>query len=499
MSGHFIAVNGGAAPEIVTKVINDSRANVLSPQYVKQKRLESRPTEWKENGRPIYGRLPATSETYRIDFFNFVLDAGATGTEIENVGYVYIPYGQSESGPVSLEVVPSEDKESILVKGGVIYWKYGKNEILPVIANLNVLDVLNGKYDLAYELIYDDSPEPFLYRTEGYSLAGTDIEITSGTDSILGWRYSAVNAFTDNEAFWSSEDSLFPSYAQPSAAYLQWESKYDQSYEKVVLRCPAGAAYSGTATLSYVSIGSETTLVTTASGFTDGTFTGQIVKGGEGEGAVASVTVEGGIVTSVTLTNAGVGYFQGDLCFIEAFPSVTFSLKSELTPIVETTPKFDSTSVYFEFVVSEPQLKRGWNVSFSSNTVSIQSITVSGTLTLLEPQLSASPRSQLVMYPAGTLPAKVTNAQGKTIEATYCKLAQVEVDGNFKVANILDQRQIVRKEYAPVADWLTRPFDQDLINLYEQVSNYSTSWLSPASSMKQEYSKLSTDQITVII
>jgi hypothetical protein len=36
-----------------------------------------------------------------------------------------------------------------------------------------------------------------------------------------------------------------------------------------------------------------------------------------------------------------------------------------------------------------------------------------------------------------------------------------------------------------------------LINLYEQVSDYDSLWMAPFSCMKQEYSKLYTDQITV--
>jgi hypothetical protein len=48
-----------------------------------------------------------------------------------------------------------------------------------------------------------------------------------------------------------------------------------------------------------------------------------------------------------------------------------------------------------------------------------------------------------------------------------------------------------------VANWLTTPFDEDLINLYEQVSDYDSLWMAPFSCMKQEYAKLSTDQITV--
>jgi hypothetical protein len=50
----------------------------------------------------------------------------------------------------------------------------------------------------------------------------------------------------------------------------------------------------------------------------------------------------------------------------------------------------------------------------------------------------------------------------------------------------------------PVADWLTKPFDEDLIDLYEQVEDYPNLWLAPTTCMKQEYASLTEDQIVVV-
>lgn len=429
MSQQLTPVNGGIIPQIQTTTAQ-ARLNVLSPQYVEVRGLQSRPTEWIPRGRPIYRRLPATAETYQVDFFNVVNESNITGNTfvgdaIEEVGYVYLPYGFSINGPFSTEVVASDSKQDLLIKSGVIVWKYGKVEVLPTIANMEVLDIGSGKYDVAYQLIYDDSPTPHLYEVSDFALTGIPLNITASTDSVIGWRYPAINAFLNTfDNFWANEDTYFPTYAQPSTAYIQWEAELTQAYKKLVLRCPAGTAYSGTATLSYVN-------------------------------------------------------------------------GSVLTPVGTVSVSSDTQGQYFQFDVETPDLQTGWNVTFSSATVSIQSITITGAITLLEPQSGLSPRAALAMYSAGTLPKTVINSQGKEILAVYCKLAEVDVNANYKITRIQDTRSIIHRDYTPVADWLTAPFDEDLINLYEQVSEYAPLWMAPPTCMDQEYSKLTLDQIVV--
>jgi hypothetical protein len=429
MSQQLTPINGGVVPEVQTTTA-PSRLNVLSPQYTQVKGLESRPTEWVPQGRPIYRRLPGTAETYQVDFFNIVNESNILGNTfvkggIEEVGYVYVPYGVSINGPYSAEVVASDTKKDLLIKSGAIVWERGKVEVLPTIVNLEVLDVLSGKYEIAYQLVYDDSPIPHLYEVSDFSLTGLPLNITSSVDAVIGWRYPAVNAFLNTSSnFWANEDTYFPSYAQPTTAYLQWESELTQAYKTVTLRCPSGTAYTGTASLSYVS-------------------------------------------------------------------------GSVLVPVSTVSVSSDTTGQFFEFQIDKPDLQVGWRVTFSSNTVSVQSITVSGAVTLLESQAALSPRAALVMYPVGTLPPVVTNSQGKQIPAAYCTLAEVDVNSNFTLTDIRDTRSIIHRDFVPVADWLTAPFDEDLINLYEQVSEYTPLWMAPPSCMKQEYEKLSTDQVMV--
>lgn len=429
MSQQLTPINGGVIPQIQTTMAQ-ARLDVLSPQYVEVKGLQSRATEWIPRGRPIYRRLPATAETYQVDFFNIVNESNITGNTfvgdaVEEVGYVYVPYGLSINGPFSAEVVTSDTKKDLLIKSGAIVWKYGKVEVLPTIANMGVLDIGSGRYDVAYQLIYDDSPTPHLYEVSDFALTGIPLNITASTDSVIGWRYPAVNAFLNtSDIFWTNEDTYFPSYAQPSTAYIQWEAELTQAYKKLVLRCPAGTGYSGTATLSYVN-------------------------------------------------------------------------GSVLTPVGTVNVSSDTQGQYFQFDVETPDLQTGWNVTFSSTTVSIQSIAITGAITLLEPQSGLSPRAALVMYPAGALPKTVTNSQGEEIPAVYCKLAEVDVDAAYTITRIQDSRSIIHRDYTPVADWLTAPFDEDLINFYEQVSGYAPLWMAPPTCMDQEYAKLSSDQIVV--
>jgi hypothetical protein len=168
-----------------------------------------------------------------------------------------------------------------------------------------------------------------------------------------------------------------------------------------------------------------------------------------------------------------------------------------LSPVTTAAVVTNDAGTYLEFSIKEPILQTGWNITFSEVKVSVQDIIVSGTLNLLTPQAAPSPRARLVMYPVGTLPETVTNSDGEQVPAVYASLAEVDISNNYQVLDIDDARSIVHRDYVPVADWLTKPFDQDLINLYEQVSGYSVLWMSPSKCMRQEYVNLETDLIEV--
>ena len=425
MSQTLTPVSGGVQ-EIQTSP-NSNTLQVYSRQYVELNRLSNTPTEWTPGGRPIYRRLPGTSETYQIDFFNLVPAPNtAVAAEVEDIGFVYVPWSGSSYGQDSLEVSTSSTAENVLIKSGNIVWKYGRTQVVPTIVNLKELDVLTGSYDLAYQLIYDDSPIQQLYLVEDFSLCGYPLTITSSTDSVIGWRHPAVNAFQNtSDNYWANSDSFFPAGAQPVSATLSWDSELSMALTRVTLRCPPGTAYTGTATVYY--------------------------------GATSS------------------------------------------SPIETTSVQSDSEGQFYSFTFHDPVFVNQWTVEFTDTLVSVQSLSVSGIITQYEQQSAPSTRAVLVMYPTGTFPRTVTTSSGKVVSATYCPLATLQVSSHYTVDSVRDTRYIIHRDYTPVADWLTRPFDDDLINLYEQVSDYSTLWMAPPVCLKQEYANLTKYQVTVEI
>lgn len=57
-------------------------------------------------------------------------------------------------------------------------------------------------------------------------------------------------------------------------------------------------------------------LVSTTNGHTNGTFSNIPVTGGSGSGAKINVTISGGLITSTSISNAGINYSKNDLLFI---------------------------------------------------------------------------------------------------------------------------------------------------------------------------------------
>lgn len=438
MSQQLIPLNGGVQTIQTSTTVR--RVNVLSSQSIKVKRLENRPTEWDRTGRPIYRRLPAVGETYQINFFD-ILPAVNTAVRLDetrDVGYVYVPWGEGIFGPVSMEAVSSESREDLIIKSGQVVWKYGTTFVPPAILNLREIDFGSGRYLVAYQLVYDDAPRENYYKVEDYSLAGTKLVITSSSDSVLGWRYSAINCFLNSDTYWSNSDTYFPTYAQPASAFIQWESNevfqssptaptivLPSAYSKVVLRCPSGTSFTGTAILSYVD-------------------------------------------------SAGVA------------------------EVSQTSVSSDSGGQLFEFTITSPSLQTGWRVDFSDINVKIQSVTVSGVVSKVTKPVAPSTRCALSMYPADSVPSTIVNSEGETVPATYCNIAYIDVDSNYRLQDIQDIRQVIHREYKPVADWLTMPFDEDLTSLYQQVKGYASLWMSPQICVRQEYLGLETYGVELV-
>ena len=419
MSQQQIPTNGGLS-QVQTTVVTP-RVNALSKQFIALNRLESRPTEWVFDGRPIYRRLPAVAETYQIDFFNTVnVPNTAAAVKQEAIGYVYIPWGEGIFGSVSMEVVASDSLKDLVVKAGNIVWQYGMTSVLPAVFNLEELEVASGTYFLGYQLIYDDSPFEALYSVTDFALTGEPLEITSSTDILSGWRDPAVNAFLNSGTlFWKNYDSYFPTYLQPTSAFIQWKSTLPSAYSEIFLRCPANTAVTGEARLYYYNTDSAS------------------------YDLVCSAVVEK-----------------------------------------------DTTSQYFRLNAFDPSFQRTWKVEFDDLKVSVQSVVVTGTVTRLKRPVAPRPRASLVMYPENLIPQTVLNANNVEVTPTYCDLALVSIKDGYTIEDIRDIRNITQREFVPVADWLTKPWDDNLINLYEQVKGYAELWMKPETLLTQEYDAL---------
>ena len=416
MSQQLVPINGGMQQVVTTtsRVTTD----LLSPQYIIANSLQSRPTEWVPGGRPIYRRLPATSETYQIDFFNIVSPPDtAVEARLEDIGYVYVPFTENSEGPTSIFVTSSDSSQDLLIRGGRIVWKNGGVQVYPALVNLENLLVGEGSYFLAYELLFDNPVEQKVYSVNNFALTGQPLTITSSTDEIIGWRYPGINAFLNTTTtFWSTNDSFFPSYAQPTESVLQWESPLGAAYSNIVLRCPVGTAATATAELFYITSGGVEILAASA------------------------------------------------------------------------LPLVDSASQYYEFVMQSPAFNTGWKVVWSNLNVAIQSITVSGAVTLGKRSSVPSTKASLVLYPQHAIP----------FTSTFCPLANISVDNSYNITSIQDIRFVIRRDYVPVADWLTRFFDDNLINLYEQVLEYPKNWMNPPTCMKQEYVALASKNLVIV-
>jgi hypothetical protein len=129
-------------------------------------------------------------------------------------------------------------------------------------------------------------------------------------------------------------------------------------------------------------------------------------------------------------------------------------------------------------------------VDFTDLNMKIQTITVSGIVTKMTKKAGASSRCALSIYPENAVPNTVTNTDGEEIPVTYCNLAFIDVGSDYLLQDIQDIRPIIHREYKPVADWLTKPFDEELIDFYEQFSGYSVLWMNPVVCMSQEYLSL---------
>jgi hypothetical protein len=147
--------------------------------------------------------------------------------------------------------------------------------------------------------------------------------------------YSLAVVTTDGYEYLINKDVNFIRQAYPKATdtgtpqyYALFGPQYPQNTNNVELVAIVGPTpdQTYTAELHYffypasIVQGIITTLSTITGGtlYTNGTYTNIPLTGGSGAGAVATITIAGGIVTGVTLTNGGNFYIVGDVLSFSA-------------------------------------------------------------------------------------------------------------------------------------------------------------------------------------
>lgn len=351
----------------------------------------------------------------------------------DNTAYPYIPYGEGYTGPTSMAVQTSGENKFLVIQAGKIVWKFGTLETDPVIIDLEKVGFGSAQYLLAYQLYYDDAPIPSKYEVSDFSLSGLTLDIRSNTDSVSGWRYTPDKAFTDSDDFFWSNYDNFFPNYYEEAE-LSWQTPLPCAFSKITLRFPYGHSPAGEATLSVMACSEE-----------DYEF----------------------------CSNPNWEYMQ----------SIDYQV--------------DADGVFYEFIVEDPIFNRGWKVEWEHNKVAVQSVSVSGVVTLMKRPATASTNYSLVAYPTNSIPESFTNSQGEKVPLVLCKLAYVDIDNNYTVKQIRDIREVVYSDFKPIAEWLTRPWDDNLKRLFREFSSYAIDWMSPTEAMKREYSKLTNSGINL--
>jgi hypothetical protein len=380
--------------------------------------------------------LPSASEQYQLEFF-----------EEGGKGYVYIASGGDQFGPGSLYVNQSESREVLLIENGVIVWEEGTTAVSKTFLDFREVGVEDGRYLVCYQLIYDDEPEALPYSVEDFSLGGLDLTIEDSASQAFRMSGDAANPWPFPGA------NLFA----PSEAGLQWKNFID-----VVNRSPGQQAGVKPGFPEY-----EQPLLSWVSWQSKLPWKLDTIK---------------------VRTDLTVSVPPCSLYFASENPDEEWELVQQIAA------KVDSTGFYWEFETDAiPQ--RSWKLDWGENNkVSANNLLVSGILYVEARPSVPRARAQLALYPTNLVPK----------DESLCNLAVISVD-NFKLATRDsgriwkdDIRDIINRDYEPVANWLTQYWDSQLITLWEEAKGYSPLYMAPPTLLKDAYSSLDTVGINVV-
>lgn len=132
-----------------------------------------------------------------------------------------------------------------------------------------------------------------------------------------------------------------------------------------------------------------------------------------------------------------------------------------------------------------------WEIRFTDENIAVQEIRMNGKFPSLYKPSTPRMIVNLVAYSAYNYPKG---------DFRYCKLAHVDIDEDYRiVGNVEDLRDKVFHPFQPVADWLTRPWDDLLMSLYSEHRGYVKGRMDPRALMSSEYSHLSKSGLDVIL
>jgi len=399
----------GLTPQITTTT-QVNKPQYLSAPYKAVKNLELQPTQWVPGGRPVYGRLPAASAQYQLEFF---ADGG--------VGYVLIPPGGDQFGPGSLYVNQSENLEVLLIENGAIVWEQGTTSVYKMFIDMRQLGVQDGRYLVGYQLLYDDLPEPLPFQVADFSLAGQDFTVTDSAsrafnqseDEANPWPFPGQNLFVPGSRGleWKNYTDFInrvpgpnngvepgiPEYEQPILASVEWASKFPWKLNTIKLRTK--------------------------------------------------------LLNDVPPCSLYVGVDN---------PENPWAL------VQTNAAQKDTTGYYWEFGTDMvPQ--KAWKLEWPDGTkVNAYDLTVSGVLFIETRPSTARARAQVCIYPTNRIPDDETLCRLAIISVDNFKIARKPGGELWKD----DIRSIITRDYEPVANWLTQYWDKQLTEMKSKVDSW---------------------------
>lgn len=123
--------------------------------------------------------------------------------------------------------------------------------------------------------------------------------------------------------------------------------------------------------------------------------------------------------------------------------------------------------------------KRYWKFTFGPGSASIEEILYTGTAYFPDNRVS-SPQQLATPY--------IDNVF-EEVEGDYLLLSFFEVK-NGNLTNFIDYRTFTMVPYEPVADWVTKFQDDNIVCLFDDVENYSTKFMAPPTADYHFYEEL---------